>query len=77
MEDKDKIPDKLYQEMIRLFGKEKTEQIAKNVGYSYHGLIWKVTDEKFKRKFGIRIFTFLITIVIILFIISIYFQTTY
>jgi len=77
MIDKEKIPNNLYQEMLYLFGKEKTEQIAKNVGYSYHGLIWKVTDEKFRRKFGIRIFTFVIAIVIILIIIGIYSQTNY
>ena len=56
MIDKNKIPDKLYNEMLHLFGEERAEQIAKKVGYSYHGLIWKVSDEKFKRKFGIRIF---------------------
>jgi len=44
MIDKNKIPDKLYEEMLCLFGKDRTERIAKNVGYSYHGLIWKVSD---------------------------------
>ncbi len=77
MIDKEKIPNKLYQEMLYLFGKEKTEQIAKGVGYSHHGLTWKVTDEKFRRKFGIRIFPFFILIVIIFLIVNIYFQTTY
>jgi len=33
--------------MLYLISKEKTEQIAKGVGYSHHGLIFKVSDEKF------------------------------
>ena len=70
MIDQEKIPNKLYQEMLYLFGEDKTEQIANSVGYSHHGLIWKVTDEKFKRKFGIRIFPLFAIVLIIVFVLN-------
>ena len=70
MIDQQKIPNKLYQEMIYLFGENKAEQIANSVGYSYHGLVWKVTDEKFKRNFGIRIFPLFSIILIIVFVLN-------
>ena len=70
MIDKEKIPNKLYQEMLYLFGEEKTEQIAKGVGYSYHGLIFKLSDEKFKRKFGIRILPLLVIFLIIILLLN-------
>ncbi len=62
---------------FNLFGEEKTEKIAKSVGYSYHGLVWKVQDEKFKKKFGILLVPLFIGVVIIFFIISIYLKTRY
>jgi len=74
MIDKEKIPNKLYQEMLFLFGEEKTEQIVNSVGYSYHGLIWKVTDEKFKRKYGIRIIPLFVLIIIGIFLLDIIIQ---
>ena len=70
MIDREKIPNKLYQEMLYLFGENKVEQIANRVGYSYHGLFWKVTDEKFKRKFGIRIFPLFLIVLILVFILN-------
>ena len=55
MTGKEKILKPLLREMLELFGEEKTEKILKQVGYCYHGLLWKISDEKFKRKSGIRI----------------------
>ena len=58
MTNKEKIPKLLLRERLELFSEEKTEKIVKRVSYSYHGLLWKISDEKFKRKIGIRIFPF-------------------
>lgn len=71
MIDKNKIPSPLLNEMMILFGEKKTEQIAKGVGYSYHGLVWKVNDEKFKRRFGIRIFPFTAIVIVVIILIII------
>jgi len=70
MIDREKVPEKLNQEMLHLFGQDKAEQIVNNVGYSYHGLIWMVTDEKIKRKLGIRILPLLAIILLIVFILD-------
>ena len=70
MIDKEKIPNKLYQEMLYLFGEEKTEQIAKGVGYSYHKLVYKVSNEKLKRKFGIRILSRFVIVLVIIFLLN-------
>ena len=77
MIERKKIPEPLLQDLINLFDEEKTKIIAKNVGYSYHALVWKVIDEKFRRKFGVRLQLLFAGVVIVLFIIFYYVKTRY
>jgi len=49
---------------------ERAETIAKRVGYNYHALVWKISDEKFRRKIGIRIFPLFVIVVFGLFLVN-------
>lgn len=72
MIEKEKIPEPLLNEMINLFGKDKTEEIVKKIGYNYHALVWRTTDEKIKQKIGIKIFPIIIIIITGIFLLSIF-----
>ena len=72
MIDKEKIPEPLLNEMIDLFGEDNTEKIAKRLGYNYHALVWRTTDEKIKQKIGIRIFPLFVIIIIGIFLLNIF-----
>lgn len=68
MIDKEKIPEPLLKKLFELFGEEETEKIINNTGYNYQSLVWKVEDENFKRKFGIK----LSPLIFIIFLVSLF-----
>jgi hypothetical protein len=77
MFDKEKIPEPLLLEMHELFGEVKTEEIARSVGYNYQRLYWAVLNEKFKRKFGVRLFVPFIGALIIIHALWFYLEIWY
>ena len=77
MIEKDKIPGPILKEMFELFGEEKTERIVNGEKYNYIAFVWRIQDEKFKRRFGFRLFPIFIVAMIIVFTISIYLTTKY
>jgi hypothetical protein len=56
MIDREKIPAPLLEELLNLYGEENTEQIVDKVGYNYQRLTWMVTNARFKKKYGFKVF---------------------
>ena len=62
------IPDELYQELIELFGYEKTDEILAQNGPEYYWLSYLIIRERIKRKYGLNIrLTFILIFVLLLF----------
>jgi len=77
MINKDKIPEPILEEMINLFGEEKAGQLANRVGYSYHGIVFIIINEKFRKRYGIQLIYFIILVVIVFILSGIYYYTWY
>lgn len=70
MIDNGKIPEPLLNELIELLGEEKAHEIIIKSKYNYKTIFWKVQDEKFKRKFGTRLWPLIILLLVIIVVFS-------
>jgi hypothetical protein len=71
--DKSKIPEPLLSEMLELWGEEGTIKAIRKAKYNYKHLTWMVTDYRFKKKYGVRLYPiFVVTGILILILIFIY-----
>ncbi|MCK4661483.1 MAG: hypothetical protein KAT68_01350 [Bacteroidales bacterium] len=51
---RNQIPEPLYEELVELFGKDKTEKIIQTERHDFRYLTMKILAERFRRKFGIN-----------------------
>jgi hypothetical protein len=63
---KDKIPAPLLKKLLDLYGEENTVQIIEKVGYNHQRLTWVVTNAKFKKKYGFKVFPLFLLFMLLL-----------
>lgn len=62
MIDKSKIPEQTLKELITLFGEEKAKKILERESYNFRSISLLIIQEKFYRRFGIRLEIFILII---------------
>jgi len=70
--DKYEIPEQLYEELVELFGHEKTDEILTQSGAEYYWLSYIIIREQLRRRYGINIRLVYILIFILLLFCFIY-----
>lgn len=73
MNDKSKIPDKLYQDLVEEFGEEKAEQLIDK--YEYIGLMKKLAANRLSQILGFKISWWMLIIIILSFLGLFYYLT--
>lgn len=63
---KNNIPDPVYEELLQLFGKERTNRLMKRTWCNYYVIIFIIANEKFKGQYKISLYLLFVLIVFLL-----------